>query len=32
VVITTPAGALAGVANAGEDGTLQPKLVLDAAG
>jgi len=32
VVITTPAGALAGVAKAGEDGTLQPKLVLDAAG
>jgi tRNA pseudouridine55 synthase len=32
VVITTPAGELAGVANASEDGTLQPKLVLDAAG
>jgi tRNA pseudouridine55 synthase len=32
VVITTPAGALAGMANASEDGTLQPKLVLDAAG
>ena len=32
VVITTPRGDLAGVANAGEDGSLQPKLVLDAAG
>jgi tRNA pseudouridine55 synthase len=32
VVVTTPSGELAGVANASEDGTLQPKLVLDAAG
>ena len=32
VVITTPAGELAGMASADEDGTLQPKLVLDAAG
>ena len=32
VVITTPAGALAGMAHAAENGTLQPKLVLDAAG
>lgn len=32
VVITTASGELAGVASAGEAGTLQPKLVLDAAG
>lgn len=32
VVITTPSGELAGMANASADGSLQPKLVLDAAG
>jgi tRNA pseudouridine55 synthase len=32
VVITTLQGDLAGVANASQDGSLQPKLVLDAAG
>ena len=32
VVITAPNGALAGMAMATEAGTLQPKLVLDAAG
>ena len=32
VVITTPTGALAGMARATDAGTLQPKLVLDAAG
>ena len=32
VVITTPAGAMAGMASASETGSLQPKLVLDAAG
>jgi len=32
VVITTPAGALAGMASAIEGGSLQPKLVIDAAG
>ena len=32
VVITAPDGALAGMAAATEAGTLQPKLVLDAAG
>ena len=32
VVVSTAAGELAGVASASEAGTLQPKLVLDAAG
>jgi tRNA pseudouridine55 synthase len=32
VVVTTPGGELAGVASTSESGTLQPKLVLDAAG